>query len=209
MSTDTSCQPESLDLRSTTSGPKGSQANKPELTYELNAPVYFIGFMGAGKTSVSRKLARICGLSSIDMDTYIERQEGKTVSDIFAEQGEAGFRTIETQVLRKLSDGTPSLIGCGGGVVTTPENRQILKDAGCVVFLRVEAREARGRISDLSTRPLFNKIEDAERRNLERLPLYREVADIEIDTSGKTISAIAREVRRELQKKGVLCAQRR
>ncbi len=182
---------------------------KPQIVYALTAPVFFVGFMGAGKTSVSRKLARMCGLTAVDMDTYIERQEGKTISDIFAEQGESGFRTIETQVLRKLSKGAPMLVGCGGGVVTIPENREILKESGCVVFLRVSAYEAKDRISDLSTRPLFNQMEDAEKRNLERLPLYLEVADVEIDTAGKNVSAIAREVRRELQRKGVLCAQQR
>lgn len=182
---------------------------KPQIVYELTTPVFFVGFMGAGKTSVSRKLARMCGLSAVDMDTYIERQEGKTVSDIFAEQGESGFRTIETQVLRKLSEGTPMLVGCGGGVITTPANREILKERGYVVFLRVSAYEAKNRISDLSTRPLFNQMEDAEKRNLERLPFYLEVADVEIDTAGKNVSTIAREVRRELQRKGVLCAQQR
>ena len=166
--------------------------------------MFFVGFMGAGKTSVSRKLARTCGLAAVDMDTYIERDEGRTVSQIFAEDGEAGFRAIETRVLRRLSEGNPMLVGCGGGVVTTPENREILKEGGCVVFLRVTAREAKGRISDLSTRPLFNQLDDAERRNQERLPLYLEVADIEVDTAGKNVGAIAREVKRELRRRGVL-----
>ena len=182
---------------------KGAAAT-PQTRLELTESVFFVGFMGAGKTSVSRKLARTCGLAAVDMDTYIERDEGRTVSQIFAEDGEAGFRAIETRVLRRLSEGNPMLVGCGGGVVTTPENREILKEGGCVVFLRVTAREAKGRISDLSTRPLFNQLDDAERRNQERLPLYLEVADIEVDTAGKNVGAIAREVKRELRRRGVL-----
>ncbi|MDO4502423.1 MAG: shikimate kinase [Coriobacteriia bacterium] len=179
-------------------------ARKPR--YQLTRPVFFVGFMGAGKTSVSRKLARMLGLVSIDVDTYIERREERKVSQIFADEGEAGFRRIEAQVLRELAGREPALIGCGGGVVTTPENRQVLKECGTVVFLYVTADEARGRISDLSTRPLFNEIEEARARNAARLPLYQEVATITVDTAGKSVSTIAREVRQALIKEGTLCA---
>lgn len=175
--------------------------------FVLTQPVFFVGFMGAGKTSVSRKIARTCGLASIDMDTFIERQEGMKVSEIFAESGEEGFRAIETQVLRDLSLRDPALIGCGGGVVTIAENREILKDGGFVVFLKVSAYEARDRISDLSTRPLFNDVEEAAKRNEARLPFYEEVADLTIDTAGKGVGAIAREVCAALRKEGVLCAR--
>lgn len=178
-------------------------------SYFLTRPVFFVGFMGAGKTSVSRKLARQCGLASIDMDTFIERQEGKKVSEIFAESGEAGFRAIEADVLRELSHRDPALVGCGGGVVTTPESREILKEAGFVVFLKVSAYEARDRISDLSTRPLFNDVDEAAARNAARLPLYEEVADATVDTAGKGVTAIAGEVREILKREGVLCAQQR
>ena len=70
---------------------------------ELDSPGLFVGFMGAGKTSVARRLARTCGVASVDMDTYIERREGKKVKEIFAEGGEEGFRAIETDVLRELA----------------------------------------------------------------------------------------------------------
>lgn len=185
----------------------GQLRDKPE--YCLTRPVYFVGFMGAGKTSVSRKLARQCGLASIDMDTFIERQEGKKVAEIFAEGGEASFRVIETEVLRELSNREPALIGCGGGVVTTPASREILKEAGFVVFLKVSAYEARDRISDLSTRPLFNDVDEAAARNAARLPFYEEVADVTIDTAGKGVSAIAKEVREVLKKEGVLCVRQK
>ena len=65
---------------------------------ELARPVFFVGFMGAGKTSVARRLARTCGVASVDMDTYLERREGKRVKEIFAQAGEDGFRAIETDV---------------------------------------------------------------------------------------------------------------
>ena len=182
---------------------------RPVAQNYLTRPVFFVGFMGAGKTSVSRKMARQLGLAVVDADTFLERQEEKKVSEIFAESGEEGFRRIETQVLRDLSLREPMLISCGGGVILRPENRQILKESGFVVFLKVSAQEAKSRISDLSTRPLFNDLEEAQKRNADRLPLYEEVADLVVDTAGKSVNALARQVSDALRKEGVLCARQK
>lgn len=176
----------------------------------LTRPVFFVGFMGAGKTSVARRLARTCGVASVDMDTYIERREGKKVKDIFAESGEAAFRAIETEVLRELSaKPDPMLVSCGGGVVVTPANHDVFRAAGFVVHLEVTADEAAARISDTSTRPLFQNLEAARARCIERAPLYASVADVTVSTAGKSVPVIAREVQRILEKEGVLCPQRR
>ena len=174
----------------------------------LLRPVFFVGFMGAGKTSVARRLARTCGIASVDMDTYLERREGKRVKEIFAEVGEEGFRLIETDVLAELAGkDDPLLVSCGGGVVTREENRAILAEGGVVVYLEVTADEAASRISDKSTRPLFQDIEAARRRCAERLPLYESVADITVSTAGRSVPSIAWEVQRLLEKEGVLCRQ--
>lgn len=178
---------------------------KPErIPCELARPVFFVGFMGAGKTSVSRRLARLCGIASVDMDSYIERREGKRIRDIFAEEGEGRFRDLETQVLREMTQGDPALISCGGGVVLRPENRAILREGGFVVFLKVDSDEAKSRISDPSTRPLLGDAEAARKTNAERLPLYEEVADITVDTSGKGVTALAYKVKSILEKEGIL-----
>ena len=155
---------------------------KTELALSLSRPVFFVGFMGAGKTSVARRLARTCKVASVDMDTYIERREGKKVKEIFAAVGEEGFRAVETEVFR---------------------------ECGFVVYLEVTADEAAGRISDTSTRPLFQNLEAARARCEERLPLYAAVADATVNTAGKSVPAIAREVQRILEKEGILCPQRR
>lgn len=183
-----------LDASGASSGPE----------WELACPVFLVGFMGAGKTSVARKLARNAGVAAIDMDTYIERRCDMKVKDIFAQSGEAGFRAIETDVLRELANGEPLLVSCGGGVVLAEENRAILKEAGFVVYLQVTAAEAASRISDVSTRPLFGDLEQAQRVIEGRLPLYAEVADIQIDTKGRGTGSIAREVFSRLVKAGIL-----
>ncbi len=184
-----------------------SASERTAQSYQLERPVFFVGFMGAGKSSVARRLARTLGMASIDMDTYLERREGKRVREIFDEVGEEGFRAIETDVLQDLSAKDPLLISCGGGVVLRPENRALLKEAGYVVFLRVSADEAASRISDKSSRPLFNDIESARQRCQDRMPLYEEVADVIVDTSGKSVGRLAWDVRAILEKEGILCQQ--
>lgn len=186
-------------------GRQGARRRKPErVPCRLERPVFFVGFMGAGKTSVSRRLARLCGISSIDMDSYIERRDGRRIRDIFAEDGEGFFRDLETQVLRELTQAEPALVSCGGGVVLRPENRELLREGGFTVFLKVEADEAKSRISDPSTRPLLGDAEAARKTNAERLPLYEEVADATVDTSGRGVTALAFAVRSILEREGVL-----
>lgn len=189
----------------------GAVAGKPvsKDIYELDRPVFLVGFMGAGKTSVARKLARMAGVASVDMDTYIERCEHKRVKDIFAEVGEDGFRAIETQTLYELGmKKDPMVVSCGGGVVLRPENRKALSELGLVVYLSVTAAEAASRISDVSSRPLFGDLQNAQRVIDERLPLYEEVADVTIDTVGRGSSSIAHEVFDILKEKGVLWQQK-
>ena len=190
------------------SGTSASKAANKDI-YELERPVFLVGFMGAGKTSVARKLARMAGVASVDMDTYIERCEHKRVKDIFAEVGEEGFRAIETQTLYELGmKKDPMVVSCGGGVVLRPENRKALSELGLVVYLSVTAVEAASRISDVSSRPLFGDLQNAQRVINERLPLYEEVADVTIDTVGRGSSSIAHEVFDILKEKGVLWQQK-
>lgn len=171
----------------------------------LTKTVFFVGFMGAGKSSVARRVARSAKVTSIDLDTYIERREGRRIKDVFESEGEQAFRKLEAEVLQMLATREPALISCGGGVVMREENRRLLRSQGFVIHLVVAADEAKARISDAASRPLFKDIEQARNLSLMRMPLYNEIADINIETSGKTVAGIARVVQSVLVKEGVLC----
>lgn len=173
--------------------------------FYLTKSVFFIGFMGAGKTSISQQIAVTCGVASIDADEYLELREDRIVADIFAEDGEEAFRDIETDVLRDLAKRSPRLIGCGGGVVTKrPVNAQIMKEAGYVVYLKVSADGAAARIPNTDSRPMFKNLETARKTIVKREPQYEAAADVSVDTEGRTIREVADEVVELLLDAGVL-----
>lgn len=147
--------------------------------------ILFVGFMGSGKTSVSRVVAKRAGLPLIDIDAYIEQTQGRSVRQIFADEGEEGFRRIETQTMAALAYEPKSIISCGGGACNSAINRGILKALGTVVYLKVPLEEAIARISDPSTRPLLSGKRPVSEIYEERMPLYRDAADITINTAGK------------------------
>lgn len=173
--------------------------------YILTKPVFFVGFMGAGKTSISQQIAVTCGVASIDADEYLELREDRIVADIFAEDGEEVFRDIETDVLRDLASRSPRLIGCGGGVVTKhPENAQIMKDAGFVVYLKVSADAAAARIPNTESRPMFKDLETARKTIVVRAPQYEAACDVEVNTEGRSIREVAEEVVSILLDNGIM-----
>ena len=185
-------------------------ANKPKHAgqFYLTKPVFFIGFMGAGKTSISQQIAVTCGVASIDSDEYLELREDRIIADIFAEDGEEAFRDIETDVLRDLAKRSPRLIGCGGGVVTKrPENAEIMKESGYVVYLKVTADGAAARIPNTDSRPMFKNLETARKTIVEREPQYEAAANVSVNTEGRTIREVADEVVDLLLEAGVLVKQ--
>ncbi len=157
--------------------------------------IYLIGFMGSGKSTISKELAEKLCVEVIDTDEEIVKKSGKSINDIFASEGEGRFRQLETDVLLSmpLED---AVVATGGGIIGAEKNRLFLKDKVNVVFLHAALRIIRERLKGDTTRPLLSKEKqgDAEALYCSRLPFYREVADLEIDTSAKSISAIVDEI---------------
>lgn len=153
-----------------------------------------VGYMGSGKTTVGLSLARALGREFVDLDRAIVKTAGQGIPEIFAEHGEERFRDMEHQVLLgALDDRTPRVIACGGGIVVRPENRALLREV-MTVFLREDTdvlyRRTRG-----PSRPLrAASREQFEARYIERLPFYREVADLEVEVDGRPPAEVAEEV---------------
>ncbi len=158
-----------------------------------------VGYMGSGKTTVGRLLARRTGRDFVDLDHEISRAAARTIPEIFAEGGEDRFRDLEhAALISALDRPEPAVISCGGGAVTRPENRAALLQTPTVFLSEdVDALFARTRGAD---RPLRGgSREDFSRRYAERQPLYREVADVEVRADGRGAAAVAEEVDRWLQ----------
>ena len=146
--------------------------------------VVLVGMMGSGKTRVGRQLATRLGLRFVDSDEQIERRYGRTVREIFEADGEPAFRKLEAEALAEAVGSTrPSVIAAAGGVVLDAGNREVLKRAGTVVWLRARPEVLATRVRDDDHRPLLG--DDAlgalRRLDAERTPLYEQVANAVLD----------------------------
>jgi shikimate kinase len=166
--------------------------------------ILFIGFMGSGKSTISRKLARRYNKTLYDVDTGIADVAGMSIPQIFEREGEDGFRTRERDYLTELFEKPAAVISCGGGIIVDERSRELVRQLGTVIYLHVEAAEAVSRISHPETRPLLNAQQSPEELLEARLPLYRASADIMYDTSGKNPGIVASELGRMLEEKGLL-----
>ncbi len=154
----------------------------------MKKSIILIGFMGAGKTTVGRCLARKLGLSMIDTDYYIEQTQKMKISEIFAQYGEAYFRDLETKTIQHLiKQGENYIVSCGGGMVLRSENRDLLKTLGTVIYLRVRPETVASRLKGDTTRPLLQGTDAEEKiKNLLTLRegIYEAAADVQVDTDG-------------------------
>ena len=165
-----------------------------------------IGFMGAGKSTVGRLVAEQLDLPFVDTDSLVQLQDGRTVAEIFAQDGEAGFRTLETAAVQSLTTMTPSVVACGGGVVLSDANRAMLKGLGTAIYLRVTAAETLARVGGDGTRPLLSGAGGAlaAGKLLEaREVLYSATADVVVDTVDRTAAAVAQEIVLMAQERGL------
>ncbi|HEX8372136.1 MAG TPA: shikimate kinase [Chthoniobacterales bacterium] len=147
--------------------------------------IILVGLMGTGKSSLARILSRRTGALLIDTDVEIEKRESRKIAAIFAESGEAYFRTLETELLREYQEKNGCIISTGGGIVITEENRRLLPDLGLVVWLHASLDVIFGRVSKNNHRPLLRTADP--KSTLQELfelrePWYREVAHLQVDT---------------------------
>jgi shikimate kinase len=155
--------------------------------------------MGAGKTSVGRVCAKRLHREFVDTDDLVESRAGTSVAEIFSTQGEPAFRALEQDAVSAACASTePAVIACGGGVVLDPANRRTLRDAGCVVWLRADASALGDRVRRSShVRPLIaadggvGATDMLERIAADRSALYDEVADVRVDTDGRSVAEVA------------------
>ena len=164
--------------------------------------LYLIGPMGSGKTAVGKKLAALLGKQFFDSDAEIERRTGVDIRYIFEKEGEARFREREREVIADLTSLDGVIVATGGGAVLDPANRERLASTGTVVYLRATVAAQLERTRPSRNRPLLRG--GAPRAVLERLlairrPLYEEIADISVDTTGRQVRAVAADVRALLE----------
>ena len=152
---------------------------------ERPARVVLVGFMGAGKTSVGRRLARRLGYRFEDLDRRIEKRAGTTVKALFREKGEAAFRALEQDEAREVAALDAVVVAAGGGAFALPATRALLQQRALTVWLQCDLETLIGRIRPDGSRPLAGNREIMRALLAEREPSYRQ-ADVAVDTSSRT-----------------------
>jgi len=165
--------------------------------------IYLVGFMGTGKTSVGRQLAKERGWNFVDLDELIEFKQQRRIVDIFTQSGEPYFRKIEKKILKQVSTQKKFVVACGGGVVLDPENIKIMKKTGILICLCATGAAILKRVSGSTLRPILNVAKPRERIELllkMRAPYYLQ-ADVTIDTSRCSIKQVVGKISKILLKR--------
>ena len=161
---------------------------------KLEEHLFLIGFMGVGKTSVSRQLSQRLQVREVDTDAMIVQREGRSIPEIFEQSGEAYFRQAETEILDVLGGQEPCIVYCGVGMSMREENVEKMKDIGRVVFLTATPETIYERVKDSDNRPLLNGNMNVPyiRELMEvREPKYRAAADVMVATDGRNSGQVA------------------
>jgi shikimate kinase len=172
------------------------------MTHTPRHTVFLTGFMGVGKSAVGRQLASQLGWRFVDTDQRVEELAGQTIAHVFERSGEPTFRAWESRVIAEVA-GVPNIVvALGGGALADPINRDLVLRSGKLVYLRAAIEALIGRI-DTAKRPLVRGLQgDALRERVadllqKRAPTY-ELAHLRVDTDGKTVEEVAREIRDEV-----------
>jgi shikimate kinase len=160
--------------------------------------IYLLGMMGSGKSTVGRSLSQYMDKPFIDLDLEIEQSVGKTIAEIFENDGEKYFRNIESNQLYQYSD---SVVACGGGIILNEGNRTFIKKNGKAILLTASIAELSERLSTSENRPLLPKNNMEETLTilwLDRQLRYLNTAEFTIETDGKTPEKITQEILNQL-----------
>ena len=171
--------------------------NKP-----FSCNIVLIGFMGAGKSTVSEYLSRKYNMDTVEMDQIIAEREKMSISDIFSVHGEEYFRDLETNLLIEMQAKTNTVISCGGGVPMRERNVKEMKKNGCVVLLTATPETIYERVKDSNDRPVLNgrkNVKGISELMEQRREKYEAAADIVINTDDKTVLQICEELVQRLQ----------
>ena len=163
--------------------------------------IVLVGLMGSGKTTVGRRLAHELNQDFFDTDHEIIDKTGVNIDYIFDIEGEEGFRERESKILENLCQMSNIILATGGGIVILPKNREILKNAGMVVYLFSTVDQLLRRTAKSKTRPLLENSTDRKKTITElveaRDVYYREVASFVVDTTGKKLHEVINIIKRE------------
>ncbi len=168
----------------------------------MSKNIMLIGFMGTGKSTVSKQLSELTGRTEVDLDSYLVEKEGISISEMFEKFGENYFRDKETKYLLEVQQNSDLIVSCGGGIVVREENVKHMKENGVIILLTATPETVYERVKDSLDRPILNgnmNVEYIESLMEKRKNLYLSVADIIISTDGKSINEICSEV---LEKSG-------
>jgi shikimate kinase len=163
--------------------------------------LFLIGPMGAGKSAVGRQLARMLHLDFVDSDDEIESRTGVDIPFIFEKEGEEGFRKREARVIDDLSQLEGIVLATGGGAVSDADSRNHLGARGFVIYLYTSVKQQLERTNRGRERPMLengDRAEVLERLMAERDPLYREIADLVVNTDGRRVQTVAKEIQQAL-----------
>jgi shikimate kinase len=169
--------------------------------------IVFVGLMGAGKTTVGKRLAKRHGLAFLDTDHEIEARCGTSIPTIFDLEGEEGFRRREAKVIAEVMQRSDHVITTGGGAINLAENRDALKQ-GFVIYLDADPDHLWQRLRSDTSRPLLQKSSDPRATLIDlhqkRDPLYREIASLVVPTTRASVSVVMRAIEEGLIREGLL-----
>jgi shikimate kinase len=174
----------------------------PGVALPYDTPIFLVGMMGAGKTTIGRSLARVLGREFVDLDHELESRCGVRVPVIFEIEGEAGFRKREATALAQCATRSGIVLATGGGAILAEENRAVLRERGIVIYLRASVDELYRRTCRDRNRPLLATADPrGTLRDLltRREPLYQEVSHLTIETGCVPVSTLVKQLVPKLQ----------